>query len=438
MNRNWLKQDKERQPMDNPTGQESIAFVSSFAPRKCGIATFTGDLIENLRPTNSPSYEPFVIAMESDSGRRYTPPVEFFVRRNAACDYAQACDYINFRAPQVVSLQHEFGLFGGEGGSYVRLLIERLNAPLITTLHTVLEKPSSAQRKSLRHVCAKSKAVVVMNTRGLDMLTDIYQVPARKVKLIPHGIPDLPHDSDGMGRQRLGLAGRKIIMTFGLISRNKGIEVMLHAMPAISRAHPDALYVVLGTTHPEVVKQEGCRYLNQLRRIVRELDLREHVAFYNEFASPERLYTFLQAAHIYVTPYLQKEQLTSGTLAFAVGTGKAVVSTPYWAAEELLAQGRGCLVPFGDSEGMASEIVGLLGDAERLKTLQDRAYEYGRSITWPKVAWAYHDLFLGRSQVPRAHKDTFTSRAPMASGRVAAFRPATIPIAAPVLQGLGH
>ena len=423
--------------MENTTPQRSIAFISSFAPRKCGIATFSGDLIENLRPTIHPSYEPFVIAMESEGGCRYAPPVEFSVRRNVAPDYVQARAYINFRAPEVVSLQHEFGLFGGDGGSHIRLLIERLNAPLVTTLHTVLERPSLAQLETLRYISSRSEAVVVMNARGLDMLTDIYEVPAGKVRLIPHGIPDLPHDGDDMARQKLGLSRRKVILTFGLISRNKGIEIMLRAMPAIVKAHPDVLYLVAGTTHPEVVRHEGYNYLNQLRRLVHELNLREHVVFHNEFISVETLKTFLQAAHVYVTPYAQKEQLTSGTLAFAVGTGKAVVSTPYWAAEELLARGRGCLVPFGDSQRMALEITRLLGNSRYLQAMQDRAYEYGRSFTWPKVGLAYRSLFLKASRRREARQKSPASRRSAVRIGSPGSRRAAIPAAAVVLPGFG-
>lgn len=424
--------------MEHHTAQQSIALISSFAPRKCGIATFAGDLIGNLKPAIEPRCQPFVVAMESEGGLQFSPPVEFSVRRNVLHDYVEAASYINFRGPRIVSLQHEFGLFGGEGGSYVHHLLDRLDAPLVTTLHTVLENPTAAQRQSLRRVCARSDAVIVMNRRGLAMLTDLYAVPAPKIRLIPHGIPDVPPDGAGTARQRLGLTQRRVILTFGLISRNKGIEVMLRAMPAIARAHPDVLYIVVGTTHPEVVKHEGYGYLNQLHRMVRESNLRDHVIFHDEFVSAEMLRTFLQAAHIYVTPYLHREQLTSGTLAFAVGTGNAVVSTPYWAAEELLGQGRGCLVPFGDAPQIAAEIIGLLSNAERLQMLQNRAYAYGRSITWPKVALAYRDLFLKLSQSPRSHKNALPRRPSVANIERVASRPTTIPIAAAVLQGAGH
>jgi len=423
--------------MKERTRQQGIAFVSSFAPRKCGIATFTGDLIANLAPTVDSSHRPFVVAMESDGGFRFSPPVEYSIRKDSARDYAQAGSYINFRAPQVVSLQHEFGLFGGAGGSHVCRLVEGLDAPLVTTLHTVLEDPSPAQRESLRHICARSDAIVVMNMRGLDMLTDLYDVPAHKVRLIPHGIPDLLQDGD-QARRQLGLGQRKVILTFGLISRNKGIEVMLRAMPTIVKAHPDVLYIVVGTTHPEVIKHEGYSYLHQLRQLVRELDLREHVVFHDAFVSAETLRTFLQAAPVYVTPYLHKEQLTSGTLAFAVGAGKAVVSTPYWAAEELLAHGRGRLVPFGDSQRMAMEIVRLFDDTKRLKALQDRAYAYGRSITWPKVALAYRDLFLEVSQKPRTHRHAPAGTELMARTNVAVGRLKAVSLAAGVLQGTSH
>jgi glycosyltransferase involved in cell wall biosynthesis len=242
-------------------------------------------------------------------------------------------------------------------------------------------------------VCELSNRVVVMNKRGVEMLQDIYGVPGRKIKLIPHGIPDLPFAASNYYKRKLGISGRRIILTFGLISRNKGIEIMLRALQTIVKADPSILYIVLGAIHPEVLRCEGLSYEVELKRMVMDLGLQGNVVFHNRFVDDEELFRFLGAADIYVNPYLHREQLTSGTLAFAVGAGKAVVSTPYWAAQELLAQGRGKLVRFGDSEHIAQSIIELLRNQSLFSQMRRRAYEYGRSITWLKVGQAYWRLF---------------------------------------------
>jgi glycosyltransferase involved in cell wall biosynthesis len=379
-----------------------IAFITSFHPRKCGIATFASDLIENIGKAGGTKFQPSVVAVQPGNEHRYTKPVEFVIRRDVAVDYIDAADYLNSRNFDAISLQHEFGLFGAEGGSYISLLLKRLKAPVVTTLHTILERPSAQHFDAFVDVCDESENLIVMNERGVHMLTGIYGVPKRKVKLIPHGIPDISFNHRGLHKQSLGMSNRKVILTFGLIGRNKGIEVMLKAMPAIITKHPKVLYVVLGTTHPDVMKHEGNSYQDELCRIVEDLNIQKHVIFQDRFVSNRELQQFLSAADIYVTPYLYKEQLTSGTLAFAVGAGKAVVSTPYWAAEELLSQGRGVLVEFNNSEQMASEIIKLLDDEVLLNRIQLRAYQYGRAMTWPRVGETYWDLFLrGLSKVVR-------------------------------------
>jgi glycosyltransferase involved in cell wall biosynthesis len=377
-----------------------IAFISSFRPRKCGIATFTSDLIENIGKAAGMEFVPSVVAIRAEDEHQYTKPVEFIIRKDVAADYIDAADYINSGGFDAVSLQHEFGLFGAEGGCYINLLLGRLNVPVVTTLHTVLERPSSAYFDAFMDVCSESEGVIVMNERGIGMLTNIYGVPRRKIQLIPHGIPDIPFSHSGFCKRGLSPLGRKIILTFGLISRNKGIEVMLRAMPSIVRTHPNTLYIVLGAIHPEVVKHEGYSYRDELLRIVRDLHLQKHVVFHDKYVSDQELREFLCAADIYVTPYLYREQLTSGTLAFAVGAGKAVVSTPYWAAEELLAEDRGKLVPFSDSCQMASAIVQILDDDSLLNRLQLRAYQHGRSMTWPRIGDSYWNLLrTGLSRV---------------------------------------
>jgi len=373
--------------------KKRVVFISTFPPRKCGIATFTADLIENAGAAAAGQFAPLVVTMRSDESLKYSDPVKFEIRQNVRRDYICAADYINFSHVDLVSVQHEFGLFGGEAGSYLSLLLKRLKAPVITTLHTVLDAPMPDYFKSMTDVCACSDLVVTMNERGVDMLEEIYGIDRRKVRLIPHGIPDLPFVDSNYYKHKFGLEGKRTILTFGLINKNKGVEVMLRAMPKIIETDPDVMYIVLGMTHPLVLKHEGESYRFSLQQIVKDLHLEDHVIFHNRFVDDAELHNFLCAADIYVTPYLSREQLTSGTLAFAVGTGKAVVSTPYWAATELLADGRGKLVPFGDSQKLAEEITALLRDDELFYSLRGKAYDYSRSKTWPRIGQIYWELF---------------------------------------------
>ena len=383
--------------------KKKVAFISSFLPRKCGIATFTSDLIKSTGAAAKGQFEPLVVAMRSDNKLKYNEPVKFEIRQDVKSDYICAADYINFSHVDVVSVQHEFGLFGGEAGSYLSLLLNRLKAPVITTLHTVLDDPDPAYHKSLVDVCNASYKVITMNERGLTMLRDIYGISGKKVELIAHGIPDLPFVDSNYYKHKFGMESRRTILTFGLLSRNKGIEVMLRAMPRIIEAEPSVLYIVLGMTHPSVLKHEGESYRFNLQRMVKELSLQEHVIFHNRFVNDEELHNFLCAADIYVTPYLNKEQLTSGTLSFAVGTGKAVVSSPYWAALELLDDGRGKLVRFGESEQIAEAIIKIIRKDSLFYSLRRRAYEYGRSRTWPKIGQGYWKVFSAKRMPVRIH-----------------------------------
>ena len=371
---------------------DRVAFVCSYTPRKCGIATFTSDLIANMKLASGGDIDPVVIAMDRDEELEYGESVKRTIRKDVRYDYIRAADYINFSDIDVVSVQPEFGLFGGAAGSYLSLLLDRLNKPVVTTLHTVLNRPSVEYFDSLSDVCQASDKVVVMNRHGIRMLKGVYGVPESKIELIPHGIPDLPFVHSDKYKARLGMAGRKTILTFGLLGRNKGIEVMLRALPAIVKADPSILYVVLGATHPEVLRAEGQAYKLGLEKMIVDLGLERNVIFGNRFVSDEELVQYLGAADIYVSPYLHQEQLTSGTLAFAVGTGRAVVSTPYWAACELLADGRGRLVRFGDHEHLARSVVGILEDDRVYSRMKERAYEYGRSMVWPRVGRLYRNL----------------------------------------------
>lgn len=373
-----------------------VAFVSSFPPRRCGIARFTSDLIDSVKLAGKNRFQPLVVALLTGKEHEYDEPVKFEIRQGVKNDYIRAADYINFSNIDVVSVQHEFGLFGGDGGKYINLLLNRLNAPVITTLHTVLEEPTEDLYESLLETSRLSYKLVTMNERGVIMLRDVYGVDKEKIELISHGIPDLPFVDSNYYKYRFGMEGRRTILTFGLLSRNKGIEVMLRAMPSIIEADPSVLYVILGMTHPMVLKHEGEAYRFRLQQMVKELKLEEHVVFQNRFVNDEELHNFLCSADIYVTPYLSREQLTSGTLSYAVGTGKAVVSTPYWAATELLAEGRGELVQFGDHKQLGQVIVELLKDEKHFYSLRKHAYDYGRSRTWPQIGKVYWDIFRSK------------------------------------------
>ena len=395
-----------------PNGaSRKVAFVSSCLPRRCGIATFCNDLTQNISACAGDAFDPLMVAMVASHEHQYGSPVKFEIRKNVKNDYLCAADYLNFSHVDLISVQHEFGLYGGNAGSYLNLLLKRVDAPIITTLHTVLNEPTPEYHQSTVDVCELSDHIIVMNARGVSMLTDIFGVNPEKIHLIPHGIPDLPFVDSSYYKHKFGIEGRKTILTFGLLSRNKGIEHMLKALPAIVETEPDILYIVLGATHPDVLRHDGEEYRFELQRIVEELGLGDNVMFYNQFVSDERLSRFLCAADIYVTPYQQKEQLTSGTLAFAVGSGKAVVSTPYWAAEELLDEGRGKMIPFNDPKALSDAIIDILSDETLLNTLRRCAYDYGRTRTWPEIGKQYWDLFSKTKFSGKTLTKTFSHKA---------------------------
>ncbi len=373
-------------------GAKRITFISSFVPRQCGIATFAADLIAHTAKASSGELVAEVIAMEAADHLSYGDEVKYTIRRDQKKDYLAAADYINYSGDNLVSLQHEYGLFGGEAGSYICELIERIAVPVVTTLHTLLEKPEASYRDTLIRIADASTKLVVMSRRGVSMLREIYGVSADKIEMIPHGIPDLPFEDPEPYKKSLGFADRKIFLTFGLLGRNKGIEWGIRALPEIVKRDPSILYLVLGATHPDVKRYDGEEYRLSLQRLVRDLGVERHVVFINRFVTDDELYRFLNASDYYLTPYLHKEQLISGTLAFAMGMGKAVISTPYWHAEELLADGRGCLVPFQDHKAIAAAIVGLLDDPAAYNAMRRRAFEFGRSMTWTRIGEAYWRL----------------------------------------------
>jgi glycosyltransferase involved in cell wall biosynthesis len=331
----------------------------------------------------------------NDEGRDYAYPahVGCQIREQELEAYTSAAAFLNSGQYDVVSLQHEFGIFGGDAGRHILTLLTALKMPVVTTLHTVLPEPSAIQRRVLGEIVDVSTTVIVMAEKGRELLRTVYQVPEEKIRVIPHGIPDCAFAVPGVSKAARGFANRAVILTFGLLSPNKGIEVMIDAMPAILRSRPDAVYVVLGATHPNLVRREGEAYRNGLRERSRELGIEEHVVFLDQFVDRATLLDFISLSDVYVTPYLNEAQMTSGTLAYSFGVGKAIVSTPYWHARELLADGRGVLVPFADSAALGREISALLTDDERRLRLCRDAYGFSRPMTWPRTGERYMSEF---------------------------------------------
>jgi glycosyltransferase involved in cell wall biosynthesis len=375
------------------TPLKCIAFIGNSLPRHCGIATFTTDL-QLATALASRDVEASIVAMNGD-GRTYDypPAVRFQVNDDVIKDYVDAAFFLNAGRYDVVSLQHEFGIFGGEAGVYIMELLSRLTMPIVTTFHTVLLDPSIAQRGVMSGIIDVSSKIVVMAEKGREILERVYRVPAEKIEVIPHGIPDFPFVEPDQAKTNLGFSDRPVILTFGLLSPNKGIEVMIDAMPMILKSRADAVYVVLGATHPNLVRREGESYRESLVARARELGIEEHVVFFDQFVDRDTLLGFISMCDVYVTAYLNEAQMTSGTLAYSFGLGKAVVSTPYWHARELLADGRGVLVPFGDAATIGEEIAALLTDNVRRQAMRVRAYSSSRSMTWERIGKRYLATF---------------------------------------------
>jgi glycosyltransferase involved in cell wall biosynthesis len=366
-----------------------IAFLSNYLPRKCGIATFTSDLLTAVA-ADQPQAECFSVPVNDlKSGYEYPKEVRFEIEEQDLASYLRAADFLNITKADVVSLQHEFGIFGGPAGSHVLALLRELRMPVVTTLHTLLQDPNDDQRQVMKELIARSTRLVVMTERGRRMLHEIYQAPLQKIDLIPHGIPDIPFvESDGY-KDQFGVEGKLVLLTFGLLSPNKGIENVLRALPEIIKDFPNVVYIVLGATHPNLIRENGEAYRVTLERLAEKNKVQKHVIFYNRFVELQELTEFIRAADLYITPYLNEAQITSGTLAYAFGAGKPVISTPYWHAAELLAEGRGISVPFGDHGAIARETIGLLRDENRRTFLRKQAYELGREMIWSNVAKSY-------------------------------------------------
>jgi len=371
----------------------TIAFLGDYPPRKCGIATFTSDLLRAVAARHPQSQCFAVPVNDTDGCYQYPPVVRFEIEEQDLESYQRAARFLNTSEVDVVSVQHEFGIFGGPAGSHLLALLRDLEVPAVTTLHTVLLKPNGDQYRVMQSLIAYSTRLVVMAERGRTILQQVYRAPPAKIDLIPHGIPDVPFAGPDHYKDQFGVGGKKVLLTFGLLSPNKGIEHVLNALPDIVAEFPDVVYIVLGATHPHEFRARGEAYRLSLEAIARKNRIENHVIFYNRFVELKELTEFIGAADLYITPYLDEAQSTSGTLAYAFGAGKAVISTPYWHAAELLRDQRGVLVPFADPRAIAREASGLLRDGTRRHAMSDKAYKLGRAMVWSSTAGLYMRSF---------------------------------------------
>jgi glycosyltransferase involved in cell wall biosynthesis len=390
----------------------TIAFLGDYLPRKCGIATFTSDLLGAVAERH-PQSRCFAVPVNDIEGcYQYPDVVRFEIEEQDLGSYQRAADFLNSSDVDTVSVQHEFGIFGGPAGSHLLALLRELAAPVVTTLHTVLRAPNADQRRVMQGLLARSTRVVVMTERGQSILQEVYQVPAAKIDLIPHGIPDVPFFAPDYYKDQFGVGGKKVLLTFGLLSPNKGIENVLNALPDVVAEFPDVVYIVLGATHPNELRTRGEVYRLGLETIARKNKVENHVVFHNRFVDLKELTEFIGAADLYLTPYLDEAQITSGTLAYAFGAGKAVISTPYWHAAELLRDQRGVLVPFADPKAIAREVSGLLRDETRRNAMSDNAYKLGREMVWSNTARLYMRSFeLARRQGAAVPRKSVAARA---------------------------
>jgi glycosyltransferase involved in cell wall biosynthesis len=377
-----------------------VAVIGNHLPRQCGIATFTTDLCDAIAADYGHSGLSVVAVNDPQSSYAYPARVRFEIAECDKSSYRATANYLNSSNVDLVCLQHEYGIFGGNAGSYVLELLQHLRTPVVTTLHTVLREPDLNQRVVMQQIAARSDRLIVMSAFSSRVLQAVYGVPSEKIDLIPHGIPDLPFAQPDIYKDSFSIGGKSVLLTFGLLSPNKGFESVIQALPRILSRHKNVVYVIAGATHPHVWAREGDRYRDQLQALARELGVEENVVFHNRFFSPQEMASLIGSADIYITPYCHEAQAVSGTLAYAMGAGKAIISTPYWHAAELLSEGRGTLVPFKDPMSIATATNELLdNDAARL-AMRKRAYDHGRQMVWNRVAQSYMRSFA-RARVDR-------------------------------------
>jgi glycosyltransferase involved in cell wall biosynthesis len=403
----------------------TIAFLGDYLPRKCGTAAFTSDLLEAVA-AQRPQSRCFAVPVNDIEGcYRYPDAVRFEIEEQNPDSYRRAAGFLNSSGVDVVSLQHEYGIFGGPAGSHLLVLLRELRAPVVTTLHTVLRQPNADQRRVMLELLAHSTRLVVMTERGKSILQEVYHAPPARIDVIPHGIPDVPFVAPDNYKDQFGMRGKKVLLTFGLLSPNKGIQHVLNALPDIVAEFPEVVYIVLGATHPNELRARGEAYRLGLEAVVKRNKLENHVVFHNRFVDLKELTDFIGAADLYITPYLDEAQSTSGTLAYAFGAGKAVISTPYWHAAELLRDQRGILVPFADPRAIAREASGLLRDGTRRAAMSGNAHKLGREMVWSSTAGRYMGAFerARRQAAARSQVESMPALlAPLAEMRLAKMR----------------
>src|SRR5213596_776134 len=363
-----------------------IAFIGNYLPRQCGIATFTTDLCEAVA-AQYPETICFALPVnDTEGGYAYPPRVRFELEQNDTASYRRAADFLNGNNVDLVCLQHEYGIFGGPAGAHILELLRNFQMPVVTTLHTVLREPNIDQRTVMAEIATLSDRLIVMSQQSADILKEVFHVSPDKIDLIPHGIPDLPFTDSSFFKDAFGTEGKDVLLTFGLLSPNKGIENVIQAMPAILSRHSNVVYMISGVTHPHILRREGDNYRQHLQNLAKELGVQNSVIFRNRFVSPRELVELIGGADIYITPYKHKGQVVSGTLAYALSAGKAIISTPYLHAIELLDDQRGVLVPFDDPQAIAEKTIELLDNGTARHAMRKRAYLYSRNMVWDRVA----------------------------------------------------
>lgn len=374
--------------------QLKVLFIGTYVPKECGIATFTSDLLNSVSGENNNVHCEVIALNDPSETYNYPEEVVFQIQRDRIEDYYRAADYINQSDIDIVCLQHEFGLFWGNAGDYIFSLISGINKPVISTMHTVIREPEPEYRIAIEKLIRYSQKLIVMSQTAVEMLKDVYKAPDDKIELIFHGVPDYPFNNCDKYKKKLNLKGTPLVLTFGLLSQNKGIESMLEALPEVVSQYPDLVYLILGATHPIIKKNFGETYRKYLQNKVSELGLEKNVVFHDKFVEKEELCNYILASDIYVSPYLSKEQIVSGALTYAIGMGKAIVSTPYWYAQEMLSDNRGLLVDFGDTEGFRKSLLHLIENPEECDNMRKKAYDFGRKMTWKNVGKQYNTVFI--------------------------------------------
>jgi glycosyltransferase involved in cell wall biosynthesis len=376
-----------------PSLPSRIAVIGNYLPRHCGIATFTTDLCEAIAAEYGTARLLALPVNDTDEGYDYPPRVRWSLAQDEVKSYQDAAEFLNFNNIDMVCLQHEYGIFGGPAGGHILHLLRGLKMPVVTTLHTVLREPDANQLRVMEEIAELSDRLIVMSQLSSQFLQEIFKVPGTKIDIVPHGVPDLPFLDPNFYKDRFGVEGKAVLLTFGLLSPNKGIENVIQALPEILSKHKNVVYMVAGATHPHILRRDGDKYRDSLRALAKEVGVESEVIFHDRFVSPEEMVEFIGAADIYITPYRHEAQVVSGTLAFALGAGKAIISTPYWHAIELLDERRGALVPFQNPDAIAKKTIELLDTPAIRHAMRKRAYQFAREMTWKRVAQGYMESF---------------------------------------------